>query len=354
MKKSLILPFAVFATALACSSEKPASDNTVQPVPVAIVEVKPEKTVLPLAVTGVVKPSQESRLGFKTGGRIAYLPIEAGQPVRKGDVLAELDLTEIRAMYDQSSAALEKAKRDVARVENLFRDSTATLEQLQNAKTGLEVATKQHDVAAFALRHSQIIAETDGVVLKRLANTGEWTAPGVPVVWLQQAGEKQWKVSAGIADHDWATISVGDSVSVTGEVYPDAVFRGRVSDRASMADPATGLFTIDIALAPSSYQLASGLTVRAVVFPSQKRNAMRLPASSIVSADGKRVSFFALDSNGATARQLQAETIGLTGADVLIKTLPQPVHVITTGARYIRNGSPVTVLQSGLLASNNR
>jgi RND family efflux transporter MFP subunit len=354
MKKYFVMLFSALAVMQACSSEKPVSENTVLPVPVAVVEVHAERAVLPVHATGVVKPAQESRLGFKTGGRIAYLSVEAGQTVQKGDVLAELDLTEIRAMYDQAVAGLEKAKRDVARVENLFRDSTATLEQLQNAKTGLEVALKQHDVAAFALRHGQIIAETDGIVLRRLANAGEWTAPGVPVVWMQQAGSRQWKVSAGVADHEWAKLTVGDSVSVTSDAYPDAVFKGRVTDRAAMADAATGLFAIDISLGASTYALASGLTVRAVLYPSQKRSAMRIPAASVVSASGNRVSFFALNPTGDSVRQLEAETLGLTENGVLIKTLAQPVQVITTGARYVREGSGVTVINAGLLASGSR
>ncbi|MBK8884570.1 MAG: biotin/lipoyl-binding protein [Bacteroidales bacterium] len=112
-------------------------------------------------VTGSVQSSgqfttdDETMLSFKTGGIVDRIYVKEGDKIRKGQLLATLDLTEISSQVNQSQIAYEKAARDYNRIENLQKDSVASLEQLQNSKTGLELAKQQLAAAKFNLQYSK-------------------------------------------------------------------------------------------------------------------------------------------------------------------------------------------------------
>ncbi len=107
-------------------------------------------------VTGVVQSDTEAKPSFKTGGVIARTYVEEGDYVSKGQLLAQLNMTEIDAQATQAKFAVEKAMRDQQRVENLYRDSIATLEQFQNAGTAVEMAKKSLQIAEFNVAYSQM------------------------------------------------------------------------------------------------------------------------------------------------------------------------------------------------------
>lgn len=136
--------------------------------------------------SGKLSLEQEARLSFKTGGIIRRIFVGEGQSVRQGQVLAELALEEIGAQTQQArlgeqqaeinvenaKLALRLAERDYQNALGLYRDSVATLEQLQNAevqldnarnqleaaKKGLAMQGEQVEVASFNLRYSKITA----------------------------------------------------------------------------------------------------------------------------------------------------------------------------------------------------
>ncbi|MDV7400678.1 hypothetical protein RZS08_55190, partial [Arthrospira platensis SPKY1] len=100
-----------------------------------------------------------------------------------------LDLTEIEAQVRQAKEGLDKARRDLQRAQNLYADSIATLEQVQNATTAVEVATQSVEIAEFNRQFSEIRAPFAGKVVAKLLNEGEVTGPGTPVFYLIATGQ---------------------------------------------------------------------------------------------------------------------------------------------------------------------
>ena len=143
-------------------------------------------------VTGVIQSDTEAKPSFKTGGVIARMYVKEGDMVRKGQLIAQLNLTEIEAQATQAQYGLDKAERDLRRVDNLFRDSIATLEQLQNATTAVEVAKKTLQIAQFNVAYSQVHAPIDGKVIKQLMEEGEITGPGIPVYYIMGVRQADW------------------------------------------------------------------------------------------------------------------------------------------------------------------
>jgi len=117
-------------------SAKAAQSNK---IPVKTTPVKQEEIVTLIHTSGKLFSEAEMKLSFKIGGIIEEIFVDEGQQVHKGKLLAKLDQAEIEAQVNQAKNAFEKANRDRDRVYKLYEDSVATLEQLQDATTGLEI-----------------------------------------------------------------------------------------------------------------------------------------------------------------------------------------------------------------------
>src|SRR3989339_2236405 len=122
-----------------CKKEETAATEDI--IPVKVVELKKENVRRVITSSGQFSTDDETFLSFKTGGIIKTIFVKEGDAVKRGQLLAALELTEISAGVSQANAGYEKALRDYKRVDNLYKDSVATLAQLQDAKTGLEIST---------------------------------------------------------------------------------------------------------------------------------------------------------------------------------------------------------------------
>lgn len=124
-------------------------------------------------VTGVIESDTDAKPAFKTGGVIAHTYVNEGDRVRKGQLLARLNMTEIDAQATQAQFALDKALRDQQRAKNLYADSIATLEQLQNATTAVDMAQKTLQIAKFNMAYSEVRSPIDGKVVKQMLQEGK-------------------------------------------------------------------------------------------------------------------------------------------------------------------------------------
>jgi multidrug resistance efflux pump len=91
-------------------------------------------------------------------------------------------------MVEQAKQGVDKAQRDYDRAKNLYKDTVATLEQLQNATTGLSIAKEQYQTAIFNQSYSEIRATTDGRIVRKLMNEGESRITGITCVLYECGG----------------------------------------------------------------------------------------------------------------------------------------------------------------------
>ena len=92
-----------------------------------------------IRATGLVASQEEARLGFKTGGVITAMLVDAGDRVQRGQTLARLDATELEGAVRQAAAHQERAARDVSRAEKLYEQGVIAEQQVQDASTQLAV-----------------------------------------------------------------------------------------------------------------------------------------------------------------------------------------------------------------------
>ncbi|MBO0936632.1 efflux RND transporter periplasmic adaptor subunit [Fibrella sp. HMF5335] len=353
MKPTQLLPYLpLFALLWACggkatTSETAAADTTqteASVVPVRLAAVESVERAEPIVASGLVSSSEEARLSFKVGGIINKLYVNEGQSVRKGQLLATLNLTEIDAQVASAQLAQEKSERDLGRVKKLFADTAATLEQLQNATTGSNVAKQNLTIAQFNRGYAQIRASVDGTVTRKLTNEGEFVGPGAPVYLISGNHRSDWVVRVGISDKDWARLKLGDRASIRLDAYPDRAFSGTVRELAQAADPVNKLYEIEIRIDPSGVKLAPGLFAKATLTPAQRRTYTTVPIEAIVEGNGKEGFVYVLEPDRRHVRKQPVQIGYISGEKVLLTGgLSAVSQVITSGSAYLTEASVVAV-----------
>ncbi len=248
--------------------------------------VKPEAVsyAYEITTTGILSNKNEYQLSFMVGGIIDYLEVNQGDYVRKGQILAKVNQTSVNVTTNRLTLAYQKALRDYARVEALYKDKVVTLENLQNAKTGLENAKLQLESAKFSQQHATIKAPGSGKIQSVLAHTNEMTQAGSPVIIM--GSDKGGKVlKTNLADIDVVKVSIKDPCSITFDAFPDTIFSGYVSEISGTSDRHTGTYEIGIYVKDSKNILKSGFIGKASISSLKKVDYLQIPIEALVFAD---------------------------------------------------------------------
>ncbi|MFZ4543404.1 MAG: efflux RND transporter periplasmic adaptor subunit [Saprospiraceae bacterium] len=335
----------VLATILvSCKDKKEEStSSTDETVSVRIAEIQSQNAAEAVVASGIIASSNEARLAFKTGGIIAGIFVKEGDQVKKGQLLAQLNLTEINAQVNSAKEAFSKMERDRKRVENLFKDSVATLEQFQNIQTAFNVAKQNLDIAKFNQNFSEIRATTHGRIIKKIMNESELIGPGMPVFYLSSDGAKDWVIKVAVSDKDWVRLVKGDQASVAIDAFKAESFTAVVSNKAPSIDPQSGLYPIDLTFTRLPTQMALGLFATVKIQPAIERKYLTIPIDAVIEGNGNHAFVFVADQG--KARKLNIETAGIKDGFVLVSGgLAVGQKVITDGSAYLKDGSMVKIV----------
>jgi RND family efflux transporter MFP subunit len=340
------LAFAAAAAALlasACSRAAGAASASPEDaaLPVRLAPVAPGPVERPIRAAGVLAAKSEWDLAFKVGGVLSQLRVDEGAPVRAGQVLAELDTTELGAAVSQAREALRKARRDAERATTLAAQDAVPRAAAEDARTGLAVAEAAAAAAEFNLRHARLVAPDDGWVDRRLAEPGEIVAPGRPVLHLSGRG-RGYVVRAALAERDVLGLAPGAAATVTLDANPGIELAGRVTEIGHAAARGTGTWQVEIGIAPPpGTPLLAGLTAKVRIARTVPA-AGAVPLAAVVEGDGRSGAVFAVEDG--RARRVPVSIAFLDGdRAVLSGGVEGLAAVVGEGAARLSDGAPVRV-----------
>lgn len=325
------------------------SESTPQPItkgetiPVKVIDLKQGSFSSAVSASGNFSTNDETLLSFKVGGIIADILVQEGDPVRKGQILATLDLTEIQAGLNQSKLAYEKVLRDHERAGRLYRDSVATLEQFQNSKTALDIAEQQLKTAEFNLSYSQIRATQNGFVLRKFVNPGQLVTSGAPVLQINGANQGNWVLKASVNDQNWTLISIDDRATIFSS-ETDSV-PGKVIRKSQAADPVTGAYWVEVSPDQSQdLKLASGMFGKVLIQPAQQTEGWEIPYEALLDAHGSEGFVFVSDGN-QRAKKIKVRLGKISPSSVqILSGLEGHDKLIVSGSAYLTDGSTIQIM----------
>jgi len=323
------------------SESQPSSGE--EPIPVKVVTVEERTIHSQIVVSGIVRPKEQVKLSFRLGGEVVDLPFDEGDRVDRGDVLARLDRTEIRARATQARIGLDKAKRDLERARKLYEEETATLQQVQDATSAFEKAEADLVIAEYNRAHSEIRAPFSGRIAFRFVRENERIAPGTPALVLMDIREV--KVEIGVSDSEIGRIRREDRADIRVDAYPSEAFVGRVARKAIAADPTSGTFKVEIAVENRDERLLPGMVAQATV-QAQPRTRMCVPVEALSQGSGGKGILFVVDPTTDRVHRKEVPVGAVVGDQVeVFGEIESGDKVVAGGSAYLKDGDSVRVVE---------
>lgn len=333
------LAAATLAAILAgCSSRAATPPESEPAVPVRVAPVQRGDVERPVRAAGTVGAKDRRDLSFKVGGLVARIDVREGDAVRRGQVLASLDTTELAAGVRQAREGLEKARRDRDRARKLAAAEVISRSAGEDAETAAIVAEAALEAAEFNLRHAALVAPDDGWVDRRLAEPGEVAAPGRPV--LQVSGlSRGFVVRVNLPDRDVFGLEPGATAQVTLDAAPTGPMRARVTEISRSPTRSTGTYQVELRLDPGTPapRLLNGLSAK-VEIDRVVPGANAVPIGALRDGDGASGAVYVVD--GDRARRVPVRIAFLTGGQVVVASGLDGVDaVVVDGAARLADGT---------------
>jgi RND family efflux transporter MFP subunit len=351
-----------------------------------------------VAASGAVEANVTAQSAFQIAGRVAKVFVEEGQPVTKGQVLAELDDTDYRNAYDaaqaQADAAqatdhkaqtgpraqeLEQARIDYerwldeyTRMKYLYDHKSLPANDFKKIEAGYQAAQQRYNMAqqgtrveekqsasaqfraASAQMHeahkrlgdTRLIAPISGFVGMRRIDVGDTVAAGMPVLSVLDLNPV--KVRVGIPEAEIGKVRGAARATVTIPSLDNQPFEGKVEAVGVAADPASRTYTVKIAVPNPAHLLRAGMVSEARIFGSAMVNTITVPGSAIV-RDAKGVTSVYLYYPGQQRVYARRVEVGqLLRNEVEIRSgLSGNEQVVIAGQQNVREGSPVRIAGGG-------
>ena len=333
----------LFVGLAACAGKEKTSNTAIAAgniTPIRSQTLQRTAITKPIVVSGVVAAQTEVKLAFKTGGIIEQVYAKEGQTVSRGQLLAKLNLSEIEAQVAQARIALKKADRDLERAKNLYRDSVATLEQLQNASTGQEISATSLKIAEFNEQYSTIKSPISGRVVRQFAEAGELIGVGNPVLLIAST-EQAFVAKVGLTDREIVRTKLGDRAEVMIDAYPNQKFSAFVSQIAQTASPLTGTYEVELQIEnPQNLTLLTGFIAQATIQPQDAQTYTIIPPAALVEADGEKGFVYVVKGN--EVQKTPVKILLITPKYIAIETnLPADTKIVSEGAGYLADKAKI-------------
>jgi HlyD family secretion protein len=286
------------------------------------------------------------------GGRISAVLVEAGDRVRRGQVLATLDTSVLRPQVARLTASLAEARAQAELSEAEYKralgvqaSGALSSEEIERRRAASVTAAAQVDVAAAMLAEArarlyrtEMRAPDDGIVLTRTAEVGQFPTPGgEPLFRLARGNEVE--VRAQLAEQDLPRLAVGQPVVVRLTGIAEE-FKGRVRLIGPVIDPVTRLGWMRVALEPHP-QLRPGAFARGEVAVGDAQRAV-LPQTAVLS-DAGGTYVMIVGSDGKVVKR-SVTVVDTTAQGVVIGSgLKGDERVVATAAAFLREGEAVKV-----------
>jgi RND family efflux transporter MFP subunit len=346
-----VIAFAALATGCSREAEPVLPDIR----PVRAVTVEKQDLGETVTLTGHVRPRDEASLGFRIGGRMIERPVNLGDRVQAGQIIAKLEpLDELNALRS-AQAALNSANGVVARTRNDFERQRTLLgqghttrarfdqaqQELQTAESQVKDAQAQLQIAQDRVGFTELKADAPGVITAIAAEPGEVVQAGRTIVQVaRDAGrDAVFDVPASIL-----RTAPGDTeVAVSLADDPSVQATGAVREVAPQADPITRNFQIRVTLEnpPAAMRLGSTVTGRAKL-PAAP--VIAVPASALTKYDNKPA-VWVVDKANQTVAIRTVEVQSYEPSSVIISNgLDNGDIVVTAGVQALYPGRKVRLL----------
>lgn len=259
-----------------------------------------------ISATGTLEPVDQVEVGTQVSGDIAKIYVDFNSKVKKGQVIAELDKSKLKATLTQAEIAYRSAENDYKykestynRVKKLSESNSASAVELETAeynmnaaKFAVERSKNEVNQARLNLSYATIKSPIDGVVLKRAVEVGQTVAASMstPTLFVIAKDLSQMKVMAAIDEADIGQVKQGQKATFTVDAFQGESFNGAVQEVRLNPTTTSNVVTYTVVITAENpeQKLLPGMTATCTIVTQEVKDAIAIPVKALkfTPADG--------------------------------------------------------------------
>jgi len=252
-----------------------------------------------ITATGTIEPVTSVTVGTQVSGIVSHLYVDYNSVVKKGQVIAELDRTNLISELNTAKANLSSAQStanyelaNYNRYKTLYEKGLVSADEYENAQLSYRKAKEQVNTSRESVQKAQtnlgyatITSPIDGVVLSKAVEEGQTVAASfnTPELFTIAKDLTDMRVIADIDEADIGGVKEGQRVSFTVDAFPDDQFEGHVTQVRQQATTESNVVTYEVVIsAPNNdLKLKPGLTANVTIFTLEKNDVLAVPAKAL-------------------------------------------------------------------------
>ena len=259
-----------------------------------------------ISATGTLEPVDQVEVGTQVSGDIAKIYVDFNSKVKKGQVIAELDKSKLKATLTQAEIAYRSAETDYKykestynRIKKLSESNAASAVELEtaeynmnSAKLSVERSKNEESQARLNLSYATIKSPIDGVVLKRAVEVGQTVAASMstPTLFVIAKDLSQMKVMAAVDEADIGQVKQGQRVTFTVDAFQEDKFNGSVQEVRLNPTTTSNVVTYTVVITAENpdQKLLPGMTATCTIVTQEVKDAIAIPVKALkfTPADG--------------------------------------------------------------------
>jgi membrane fusion protein (multidrug efflux system) len=312
------------------SSEPPA-------IPVSVVEVKPVAIRDVVFLPGETEAYEDVKVAANTSGRVEWIGPREGQAVQKGDLLAKIEVSALKASLEHARAAYNLANDLCERRRRLYENKIIAREELEQSETQLKLAAADLEQVKVRYNHGFPKSPITGVINHLYVDVGEYADLGKPIADIVNID--RIKINVQVPELDVRYVNKGQTTPVKIDAFADRTLLGTVEFVAFKADPATKTFLVRSVIDNPDHDIRPGMIGRVAFVRRNIPDAVAAPLFAIVDKGGERIVFVEKDG----VAESRVVSIGVIEADRVQITSGLNVgdHLIVRGQTEVEDGMKV-------------
>lgn len=252
-----------------------------------------------VTATGTIEPVTSVTVGTQVSGIVSKLYVDYNSKVTKGQVIAELDRTNLTSELNTAKANLSSAqsslnyeKANHQRYETLYKKGLVSADEYENARLSYEKAVQQVKTAQESvkkaetnLNYATITSPIDGVVLSKAVEEGQTVAASfsTPELFTIAQDLTNMRVIANVDEADIGDVKEGERVSFTVDAFPNDVFEGQVTQVRQEATTTNNVVTYEVVISAPNEQLKlkPGLTANVTIYTAEKQGVLSVSTKAL-------------------------------------------------------------------------
>lgn len=312
----------------------------------AVIPVTTAKVVLKdfnhyVEVQGNVVPAQDPGMASsETGGRIIDLKVKEGSYVKKGDLIAKINLESIKKSIAQLDESLSLAQDMFKRQENLWNQKIGSEVQYLQAKSQVESLLKNKESLEYELTKANVYAPISGYVDMVMSKEGEMAGPGAPIV--QILNTRDLKVVAAIPEIYLGNVKRGEGVLLKFPALNEEQ-KGRVTTIGRTINPANRTFEVEAAIGSKNGLLKPNLLATMLVNDYSQKDAIVVP-DQLILQDVSGADYVMVIEGNKAVKKIVTMGRGYRNETIITSGLNGDETLLIKGARQVSDGDLVEVL----------